>query len=96
MLQWEFQVGPCECIATGDHLWIATGFLDLNCHFHDTCIIYIFQLQFQGGHGVGSGYCHGRPFVDSDGFLLFQTDNFVINFTFGMTNRSLCFAVQSR
>ncbi len=23
MLQWEFQVGPCEGIAMGDHLWVA-------------------------------------------------------------------------
>ena len=26
--QWEFQIGPCEGIEMGDHLWMARYFLD--------------------------------------------------------------------
>lgn len=30
-LQWEFQVGPCEGIEMGDHLWVARFLLHRVC-----------------------------------------------------------------
>ena len=40
--QWEYQVGPCEGIDMGDHLWVSRSVHKLTCSFAgvpETCII---------------------------------------------------------
>jgi len=36
--QWEFQVGPCEGINMGDHLWMARYFLERVCEDFGVCV----------------------------------------------------------
>ena len=38
ILQWEFQVGPCEGIQMGDHLWIARFILHRVAEDFGVCI----------------------------------------------------------
>ena len=54
--QWEFQVGPCEGIEAGDHLWIARYILNRLCEIENN--IYIsFEPKPLKGNWNGSG-CH--------------------------------------
>jgi glutamine synthetase len=54
--QWEFQVGPCEGIEAGDHLWMARYILNRLCETENN--IYIsFEPKPLTGNWNGSG-CH--------------------------------------
>ncbi|XP_046778392.1 glutamine synthetase isoform X1 [Gallus gallus] len=53
--QWEFQVGPCEGIEMGDHLWIARFILHRVCE--DFGVIVSFDPKPIPGNWNGAG-CH--------------------------------------
>ncbi|KAE8610449.1 hypothetical protein XENTR_v10012127 [Xenopus tropicalis] len=53
--QWEFQIGPCEGIEMGDHLWIARFILHRICE--DFGIIVSFDPKPITGNWNGAG-CH--------------------------------------
>lgn len=53
--QWEFQVGPCEGINMGDHLWIARFILHRVCE--DFGLIVSFDPKPITGNWNGAG-CH--------------------------------------
>ena len=53
--QWEFQIGPCEGIEQGDHLWIARYILQRIAEKYDVCID--FEPKPVKGDWNGSG-CH--------------------------------------
>ena len=53
--QWEFQIGPCEGIEEGDHLWIARYLLYRVCESYG--MIPIFDVKPLKGEWNGSG-CH--------------------------------------
>ncbi|XP_005290809.2 glutamine synthetase [Malaclemys terrapin pileata] len=53
--QWEFQVGPCEGIEMGDHLWIARFILHRVCE--DFGVIVSFDPKPISGNWNGAG-CH--------------------------------------
>lgn len=53
--QWEFQIGPCEGIDAGDHLWVARYLLERIAEEHDIIIDY--SPKPLDGDWNGSG-CH--------------------------------------
>ncbi|CAO2607554.1 Glutamine synthetase [Lemmus lemmus] len=53
--QWEFQIGPCEGIRLGDHLWVARFILHRVCE--DFGVIATFDLKPIPGNWNGAG-CH--------------------------------------
>ncbi|XP_060775692.1 glutamine synthetase [Neoarius graeffei] len=53
--QWEFQVGPCEGISMGDHLWIARFILHRVCE--DFGVVASFDPKPIPGNWNGAG-CH--------------------------------------
>jgi len=53
--QWEFQVGPCEGISIGDHLWIARYLLIRTCELYN--VIVSFDPKPIPGDWNGAG-CH--------------------------------------
>jgi len=53
--QWEFQVGPCEGISIGDHLWIARYLLIRVCELYN--VIVSFDPKPIPGDWNGAG-CH--------------------------------------
>ncbi|XP_076846597.1 glutamine synthetase-like isoform X2 [Brachyhypopomus gauderio] len=53
--QWEFQVGPCEGISMGDHLWIARFILHRVCE--DFGVVVSFDPKPITGNWNGAG-CH--------------------------------------
>ena len=53
--QWEFQIGPCEGIDAGDHLWMARYILGRICEHHNAYISY--HPKPEKGDWNGSG-CH--------------------------------------
>ncbi|XP_053492189.1 glutamine synthetase-like [Ictalurus furcatus] len=53
--QWEFQVGPCEGISMGDHLWIARFILHRVCE--DFGVVASFDPKPVTGNWNGAG-CH--------------------------------------
>lgn len=55
LFQWEFQVGPCEGINMGDHLWIARFILHRVCE--DFGVIVSFDPKPISGNWNGAG-CH--------------------------------------
>jgi len=55
--QWEFQVGPCEGIDMGDHLWIARFLLQRVCE--DFGIVASFDPKPMRGDWNGAG-CHAN------------------------------------
>lgn len=54
-LQWEFQVGPCEGINMGDHLWVARFILHRVCE--DFGVVASFDPKPIPGNWNGAG-CH--------------------------------------
>lgn len=54
-VQWEFQVGPCEGISMGDHLWVARFILHRVCE--DFGVIASFDPKPIPGNWNGAG-CH--------------------------------------
>jgi|UniRef100_A0A6C0CHF6 glutamine synthetase len=54
--QWEFQVGPCEGIVAGDHLWIARYILNRLCEEEENISVN-FEPKPLKGNWNGSG-CH--------------------------------------
>ncbi|XP_072344387.1 glutamine synthetase-like [Scyliorhinus torazame] len=55
--QWEFQVGPCEGIELGDHLWVARYILHRICE--DFGVVATFDPKPITGHWNGAG-CHAN------------------------------------
>ncbi|XP_036605971.1 glutamine synthetase-like [Trichosurus vulpecula] len=55
--QWEFQIGPCEGIEMGDHLWIARFILHRVCE--DFGMIVTFDPKPIPGNWNGAG-CHTK------------------------------------
>ncbi|XP_037678637.1 glutamine synthetase-like [Choloepus didactylus] len=53
--QWEFQIGPCEGIDLGDHLWVACFILHRVCE--DFGVIATFDPKSIPGNWNGAG-CH--------------------------------------
>ena len=53
--QWEFQIGPCEGVNMGDHLWVAHFILHHVCE--DFGVITTFEPMPILGNGNGAG-CH--------------------------------------
>ena len=53
--QWEYQVGPCEGIKMGDHLWMARFIMDRVCE--DFGIICTLDPKPIPGDWNGAG-CH--------------------------------------
>ncbi|XP_028647307.2 glutamine synthetase-like [Erpetoichthys calabaricus] len=53
--QWEFQVGPCEGIAMGDHLWMARFLLHRVCE--DFGVVATLDPKPIAGNWYGAG-CH--------------------------------------
>lgn len=53
--QWEFQIGPCEGIAMGDHLWVARFLLHRVCE--DFGIVATLDPKPMTGNWNGAG-CH--------------------------------------
>ncbi|KAI4897784.1 hypothetical protein NFI96_034151 [Prochilodus magdalenae] len=53
--QWEFQVGPCEGISIGDHLWMARFILNRVCE--DFGVVASFDPKPVQGNWSGAG-CH--------------------------------------
>lgn len=54
--QWEFQVGPCEGISSGDHMWVARYILHRVCE--DFGVVCSFDPKpFDGWSGSG---CHAN------------------------------------
>lgn len=54
-LQWEFQVGPCEGIEMGDHLWMARFILHRVCE--DFGVVATLDPKPMTGNWNGAG-CH--------------------------------------
>lgn len=54
-VQWEFQVGPCEGINMGDHLWVARFILHRVCE--DFGVVASFDPKPISGNWNGAG-CH--------------------------------------
>lgn len=54
-VQWEFQVGPCEGINMGDHLWVARFILHRVCE--DFGVVASFDPKPIPGNWNGAG-CH--------------------------------------
>lgn len=54
-VQWEFQVGPCEGINMGDHLWVARFLLHRVCE--DFGVVASFDPKPIPGNWNGAG-CH--------------------------------------
>lgn len=54
-LQWEFQVGPCEGIEMGDHLWMARFLLHRVCE--DFGVVATLDPKPMTGDWNGAG-CH--------------------------------------
>lgn len=55
LLQWEFQVGPCEGIEMGDHLWVARFLLHRVCE--DFGVVASLDPKPVTGNWNGAG-CH--------------------------------------
>jgi len=55
--QWEFQVGPCEGIEMGDHLWVARFLLHRVCE--DFGVVATFDPKPMKGDWNGAG-CHAN------------------------------------
>lgn len=55
VFQWEFQVGPCEGINMGDHLWVARFLLHRVCE--DFGVVASFDPKPIPGNWNGAG-CH--------------------------------------
>jgi len=53
--QWEYQVGPCEGISAGDHMWLARYILERICEKHN--VIVDIRPKPEKGDWNGSG-CH--------------------------------------
>lgn len=53
--QWEFQIGPCEGIDMGDHLWVARFILNRVCE--DFGVVASFDPKPIPGNWNGAG-CH--------------------------------------
>lgn len=53
--QWEFQIGPCEGIQMGDHLWVARFLLHRVCE--DFGVVATLDPKPMKGHWNGAG-CH--------------------------------------
>lgn len=53
--QWEFQVGPCEGIEMGDHLWMARFILHRVCE--DFGVVATLDPKPMTGNWNGAG-CH--------------------------------------
>lgn len=53
--QWEFQIGPCEGINMGDHLWVARFLLHRVCE--DFGIVATLDPKPMKGNWNGAG-CH--------------------------------------
>lgn len=53
--QWEFQVGPCEGVEAGDHLWMARYILERVCEMHN--VLVSFHPKPMRGDWNGAG-CH--------------------------------------
>lgn len=53
--QWEFQIGPCEGINMGDHLWVARFILHRVCE--DFGVVASFDPKPITGNWNGAG-CH--------------------------------------
>lgn len=54
-VQWEFQIGPCEGIETGDHLWMARYILHRVCE--DFGVVASLEVKPREEHIATSG-CH--------------------------------------
>lgn len=54
-MQWEFQVGPCEGIEMGDHLWMARFILHRVCE--DFGVVATLDPKPMTGNWNGAG-CH--------------------------------------
>lgn len=54
-LQWEFQIGPCEGIDMGDHLWVARFLLHRVCE--DFGVVATLDPKPMKGNWNGAG-CH--------------------------------------
>ena len=52
--QWEFQIGPCEGVSIGDHLWMARYLLQRVCEDYNLIVSYDPKL-FPDWNGSG---CH--------------------------------------
>ena len=55
--QWEYQIGPCEGIECGDHMWMARYILYRICEFND--IVVSLDPKPVEGNWNGSG-CHAN------------------------------------
>jgi glutamine synthetase len=53
--QWEYQVGPCEGIASGDHMWVARYIMQRVCEDHGVAVT--FDPKPKSGDWNGAG-CH--------------------------------------
>jgi glutamine synthetase len=53
--QWEYQVGPCEGIDSGDHMWIARYIMQRVCEEHGVAVT--FDPKPKSGDWNGAG-CH--------------------------------------
>lgn len=54
-LQWEYQVGPCEGIEMGDHLWVSRFLLHRVCE--DFGVVATLDPKPMKGNWNGTG-CH--------------------------------------
>ena len=53
--QWEYQVGPCEGIDSGDHMWVARYIMQRVCEDHGVAVT--FDPKPKSGDWNGAG-CH--------------------------------------